>query len=81
MLKIITFYQKKLEEVGKTKYEKLRNKESTFDMFWYYVGEYFSHTNDKDMILDSSHFLLQYFLLVDIYKNTDWENTTLKITH
>lgn len=78
MMDIIVFYQKNLTSIAEKKFgwEK-----PNVEMFWYCAKVYFWELDENTLIADSSNFFLQYFYLVDIYRNTDWENETLKITH
>lgn len=78
MMDIIVFYQKNLTSVAE---KKIGWEKPNVEMFWYNANIYFCDLDENTLIKDSSNFFLQYFYLVDIYRNTDWGNETLKITH
>ena len=78
MLDIILFYKWYLSKIAG---EKLKWEKPTIELFWLSAEGYFEKVNEDNMVIDCDNLFLQYFYLVDIYRNTDWENETLKITH
>lgn len=80
MLSIIEFYQQKLHQIAKETFEDIELQWQK-RMFWYLMERYFGKVDKDNMIINTDQFFLQYFYLVEIYKNTDWEKTKLLITH
>jgi hypothetical protein len=80
MFKIIKFYQEKLHKAAK---ETVRDKDlqAKKTLFRYAMEKYFEKINEDNMVIGSDNFFLQYFYLVEIYKNTDWEKNKFLITH
>lgn len=77
MKKIIVFYQEKLKEA----WNKILERGEVWPATIYCIKAYFSSLNDRQMLIDSDSFLLQYFLLVDIYKSTNRRKKKYRITH
>lgn len=76
---ILEFYRKRIIKVAENYLNKDKLQYTT--LFWYSVKSYFENININNPIQDSWAFVIQYFYLVDIYRNTDRENDILTISH